>query len=157
MLLYHFTSHRHLPRIMEEGLTKGEAPLSDTEWLNAVNLTTDSRPEGHGLDGAFHVWTAEESAAAFLRAGVRITPGAVSVNKRAVRITLKLPSKDRNLKDWLPWARKRLAPAYLKRLVAAAGGGMRKAKTWKLYFGIIPPSAFVAVDILEPDDFPEPI
>lgn len=152
MLLYHFTAQSCLPGIMAEGLTRGEAPLSDSEWLNAVNLTTDPEPSGHGLDRGGHVWTAEECAKLYLASGTRIEPGTVNANKRAVRITVKLPSSDRNLKDWLPWARKRLSPGYLNRLIGAAGGGMRKARTWKLYFGVIPPSAFVVVDVLEPKD-----
>ena len=149
MILYHFTSHEMLPAILEEGLSRGEVPLNDRDTLNAVNLTTDPAPHGHGLDRAGHVVTADESAKMFLVTGTLIPPGTVYANKKAVRITVKVPSSDRALKDYLPWARKHIEHKYLKRLIAAAGGGTAKAKTWKLYFGVIPPSAFVSVDILE--------
>lgn len=149
MLLYHYTSHHALPHILRDGLSKGEVPLSDREWLNAVNLTADPSPDGHGLDGAREPITEEDAARLYLATGQHWPVGARFVNKRAVRITIKLPSADRNLKDWLPWARKRLSPDYLRRLVGVAGG-TKKARTWKIYFGVIPPSAIVAVDVLEP-------
>ena len=52
MLLYHFTALEYLEAIQREGLTKGEAPLSRTEALNAVNLTTSKHTDGHGLGEA---------------------------------------------------------------------------------------------------------
>lgn len=150
MILYHFTSRERLPIILESGLSKGEVPLNDRETLNAVNLTTDPSPHGHGLDHAGHVVTDDESARIFLRTDSLIPPGTVYINKKAVRITVKIPSSDRALKDYLPWARKHIEPNYLRRLIAVSGGGNAKAKTWKLYFGVIEPRAFVAVDMLEP-------
>lgn len=150
MLLYHFTSHPSVPGIMLEGLMRGEAPLADDRWVKAINLTTDRDPSGHGLDHGGHIWTQEDSLKIFMSTGQWIEPGTININKRAIRLTVRLSSTDQKLKDWLPWARKRLAPEYLERLVAAAGGSMKKAKTWKLYFGIVPPSAIVGIDILEP-------
>lgn len=152
MIFYHFTGHHALPGILAEGLNRGEAPISDTRVATAVNLTTDRDPSGHGLDGGGEVITAEQSAYYRLQFGWDIPAGSVVANKRAVRITIKLPSTDRNLRQWRSWSRKNCEPGYADRLEAAAGHGGRKAKTWWLYFGVIPPSAFVAVDILEPDD-----
>lgn len=150
MILYHYTSRRCLEAIRSEGITRGEVPLSDTRVLRAVNLTTDPSPIGHGLDAAGRVVTPEEALMFATRFGWRVRAGAVFENKREARITVKLRSSDPLLRQWLPWARKRLDPAYLARLVDAAGGGMRAAKTWWLYWGPIPPSAFSAIDLLEP-------
>lgn len=149
MLLYHFTAHDRLGSIMEAGLNKGDVPLSETTGMNAVWLTTDPAPDGHGLDAAGVL----DDAARYtmLRLFGELPPeGSRWSDKTAVRITVRLPSGDRNLKDWLPWARKRASADWLSRLHSAAGGH-RKARTWKLYFGVVPPSAFVAVDILRPD------
>lgn len=151
MLLYHYTAHNRLPSIMEEGLRLGDVPVNGptAAGLNAVWLTTDRDSDGHGLGAGARELTENERRFMLQWKGEMPPEGARWDNKRAVRITVKLSSSDRNLKDWLPWARKRLAPEWLAQLTGAAGG-QRKAKTWKLYFGVIPPSAFVAVDVLEP-------
>lgn len=92
--------------------------------------------------------TAEESAFYAAKHGWDIPAGTVFANKLEVRITVKLPSSDRNLKRWQPWARKHCAPGYADQLAAAAGQGGRKARTWWLYFGVIPSTSFIAVDNL---------
>jgi len=150
MILYHFTAHARLEAILREGLNRGEAPISDRQALNAVNLTTSSDPFGHGLDNSGKVLSDDDCARLFLATGQRVAPGTVYANKRAVRIAVKIPSSDRALKQWLPWARKHVEPEFLARLHRAAGSEP-KFKTWWLYFGTVPPSAFVAVDILEPE------
>lgn len=61
MIFYHFTSRKSVPSILAEGLNRGEAPLSDTRVVQAVNLTTDPAPNGHGLDGGGRVVTAAEA------------------------------------------------------------------------------------------------
>lgn len=48
MIFYHFTCHEHLPAIREEGLTRGEIPLSPDTINGVVWLTTDPSPEGRG-------------------------------------------------------------------------------------------------------------
>ena len=145
MILYHFTTLTAVPSILTEGLTRGEAPLSDTRIVKAVNLTTDSEPGGHGLDGGGRVVTVEESAIYAARLGWDIPAGTVFADKTEVRMTIKLPSSDRALKPWLSWARKKCEPGYADRLIAAAGGGNRKAKTWWLYFGRISPDCITEV------------
>lgn len=114
-----------------------------------MNLTTDPRSEGHGLDHGGHVVTRQESAILASR-GFTVPAGTVHVDKRAVRITIKLPSADPALKAWWRWSRSHCEPGYAERLEKAAGCGGRKAKTWYLYFGIIPPAAFTAIDVLKP-------
>ena len=148
MIFYHFTTLGALDSIRREGLNQGEAPLSDTRVAKAVNLTTDPSPHGHGLDRGGHVVT-EEEAAKFAAKGFNIPAGTVYADKREVRITLKLPSSDRALKQWRPWSRKHCEPGYAERLERAAGQ-KNKAKTWWLYFGTIPPEAFVEVKVLKP-------
>jgi hypothetical protein len=133
---------------LAEGLNRGEAPLSDTRVLQAVNLTTDPRPEGHGLDGGGHVLTQEESATYSRQFGWQIPAGTVFADKTEVRLTVKVRSTDPRLKRWLPWSRKNCEPGYPERLAAAAGG-IEKAKTWWLFFGTIPPSAIAKVDQLK--------
>jgi hypothetical protein len=155
MLLYHFTAHERLPGILDGGLSKGDVPINGPtgKGLNAVWLTTDSTSEGHGL-GKSGLMTDVDRHRIFQWKGEMPPEGTRWANKRAVRITVKLASQDRNLKEWLPWARRRLEPGWLAQL-NESGGGSRKARTWRLYFGVIPPSAFVAVDILETEEADE--
>ena len=146
MLLYHFTSHANLAEIIEAGLSRGDVPTGPGVGLQAVNLTSDGSPDGHGLDKAGHVWTEEESRKVLASEGVWIPPGTVNENKRAVRLTVKVKSSDRNLKRWLHWARKNVDADYLAQIHRVAG----KQGTWFLYFGTIPPSAITAVDVIDP-------
>ncbi len=150
MIFYHYTSHEALESIMEQGLNRGEAPLSDRRVVNAVNLTTDPDPTGHGLDNAGHVVT-EAEAATLATAGILVPAGTVFIEKRAIRIKVKLGSGDTKLKQWRPWSRKHCEPGYADKLERAAGAG-RKPRTWWLYFGTIPATEFLAVDILKPRD-----
>lgn len=147
VIFYHFTSREALESIVAEGLNQGEAPMSHYRVAKAVNLTTDRNPHGHGLDMGGHVVTEAESAL-FTRKGFDIPAGTIFVEKRAVRITVKLPSNDPNLKSWRSWSRKHCEEGYAEHLEQTAGMQGRKAKTWWLYFGTVPPSAFTAVDIL---------
>ncbi len=152
MLFHHYTSHLALRSILRDGLDRGEAPLAPDRWLKAVNLTTSRSPHGHGLDAAGFVWTKEASDKVHAATGQRIPPGTVNLNKRAVRIDVRIPMSDRRLQKWVPWARKRLDPAFFDMMVRGGGGGMASAKTWWLYWGVIPPDAFVDLVVLEPDD-----
>ena len=66
--------------------------------------------------------------------------------KRAVRITVMIPSGDRRLRQWPSWGRNRLARDWYETMDRAGGG---KSKTWWLYFGVIPPGRFKAVEFLD--------
>ena len=147
MILYHYTAKSRLESILREGLSRGEAPISATRFKNAVNMTTDSRPDGHGLDAAGKIVSEQESAFYAAKFGWDVPAGTKLENKKAVRLKVKLPSSDRSLKPWLPWARKHAEPDFLDCLMRSSGG-IVKARTWWLYFGTIPPSAFVSVDHL---------
>jgi hypothetical protein len=146
VIFYHFTGTEYIESIKAEGLTTGEVPLSAGERLNAVWLTTDRSPEGHGLgDG----WRPTEE----MRRMYNLPPKTVFPDKRAVRITLVWPRG--KVIPWLPWARKRLESDWFDRMVRT-GGGMKKAKTWFLSWQPIPPSAFREIENLRPSRTPRP-
>ncbi|GMN04109.1 hypothetical protein MTsPCn3_28400 [Erythrobacter sp. MTPC3] len=149
MIFYHYTTRDAIESIQREGLTRGEAPLSDTRVVNAINLTTDKDPSGHGLDAGGKVVT-EEQSSLWRTKGIHVPAGTVFANKREARITLKLPSSDPKLKRWRSWSRKNCDPGYPDRLERAAGANSKKAKTWWLYFGVVPPESFLDVEILVP-------
>jgi len=139
MLLYHFTCVEHLAAILRDGLSRGEVPFSPTLVGNAVNLTSDSLPEGNGVfQGG--LLTEQEGAKVTELNGVELPVGARWPDKTAVRITVKIPSSDRNLIKWEPFARQRLEPEW----IAALHEG-QKPGGWWLYFGTIPPSSFTEV------------
>ena len=144
MLLYHFTAIEYIEQIKAEGLTRGDVPTSQTEGVNAVWLTSDRHPDGHGLtDG--HVLTADERNMMERMSGNRIPEGACFPNKRAYLITVKIPRGDRALVFWPKWARKKLDADWYEALSRADG---RKDRTWYLYFGTIPPDWFTEIDDL---------
>lgn len=150
MIFYHYTTKDALASIQREGLTRGEAPYNDTQVANAINLTTDKDPGGHGLDAGGQMVT-EEQSSLWRTKGIYVPAGTVFANKREARITLKLPSSDPKLKRWRSWSRKNCDPGYPERLEKAGGASAKKAKTWWLYFGVIPPESFLEIDILVPD------
>ena len=150
MIFYHYTTRDALEKIFAEGLTLGEAPISATRVARAVNLTTDPDPSGHGLDGAGDVVT-EEWSAKLAAHGIRVPPGTVLANKREARIKIKLPSSDPKLRQWRTWSRKHCEPGFADALEQTGGATKRKARTWWLYFGIIPSSKFDGVEIFVPE------
>ncbi|MGA1852636.1 hypothetical protein VH570_17525 [Sphingobium sp. HT1-2] len=148
MLLYHYTSASRIASIYESGLNKGEVPLTQNTALNGVWLTTDSSPSGHGL-GEARLFTEAERLSVFQRTGMMPPQDQHWDNKREVRITIKLPSNNPNLSRWSKWGRKNLERNWYDAL-SVAGGGEQKAKTWWVYWGVITPDMFVAVDHLAP-------
>ena len=119
--LYHYTSRLHIGRIMQEGLSRGEVPLSPTRGATAVWFTTDADPGTNKDHGLYSI-----------------------VDKREMRITVELNRIDPNLWKWTEYAGTHNIPEFWRAAMDRAGGG--KAKTWWLYFGIIPPQDFVAVE-----------
>jgi hypothetical protein len=140
MLLYHFTAADYLDDIKEQGLTKGVVPLSSTDWLNAVWLTTDCNPVGHGLTDGREATCQEK-----ILQGLDPAVPARFPDHRAVRITVRIPSSDRKLRHWPAWGKKRLRPDWYRTLSRTGGG---KEKTWWLYWGVIPPERFDAIELL---------
>jgi hypothetical protein len=132
MKLYHFTGVEYLDAIMSDGLSIGDVPTSARKGKNGVWFTTDPDPSGHGLSD-----------------GTEISPfGGRFANKRAVRITVNIPSHDRHLVNWMRWGRKH-CDSWLFEGLNRAGHG--KCKTWLVYFGSIPSSRFLDVEFLGAD------
>jgi hypothetical protein len=148
MLLYHFTSRHGLPAILKNGLLYGRVPVSPDRAVNAIWLTSDPGPEGHGLEQGGRVMTDDERMQAQEWSAVLPPPGTRHAKEASVRITVELSETDRNLHQWLPWARRNLPPEFLAALYPP-GASLRQAKTWRLYSAMILPGDFVAVDRLE--------
>lgn len=153
MLLYHFTTRDHLRSILQGGLSRGVVHISAATQLNAVWLTSDPGPNGHGLEwgGAFMSDLDRREAGHWT--GRLPPPGARFPKDASVRIAVAIEPGDRNLHDWLPWARRRLKPDWMAYLHPVAGGNLKKARTWRLYFGTIPPSAFATVEEFSGDEY----
>ena len=130
--------------ILKGGLNRGDVPVSPTEAVNAVWLTTDTDPEGHGLtDG--RALTDKERLTYASVFGRHPPEGARFPNKRAVRIKLLIPNSDRQLIHWPKWARKKLDRDWY-RVLDETGG--RKSSSWYLYLGCIVPERFLTIDQL---------
>lgn len=141
MLVYHFTALEYLESIRTEGLTRGQVAVSPAEYRNAVWLTTSGDPSaGHGLSEGRY-WTDEEKRLIAAPAELRL----VRLNKRAVRIAVRIPRSDRRLAYWPKWARGRVAPDWYERLDETGGDN---ARSWFLFWGTINPERFVSIDIL---------
>jgi hypothetical protein len=146
MILYHFTCAEFLKRIMREGLCRGDVrtkqigPLFET---NAVWLTTDPQPKGHGLSLPGTL-TEEDRLRHFKVFGTMPPEGSRYPDKRAVRITVDIPKENPRLRRWTSWARKHCEPGVYDNLVRADGSSH---KTWWLYFGTIAPNQFCDVDM----------
>lgn len=128
MILYHFAGQEYLDAIMEDGLSIGDVPTSATEGKTGVWFTTDQDPAGHGLD-----------------VEMDLPNGGRVANKRAVRITVLIPSSDRKLVRWMKWGRKHCNPNMFDGLNRSGGG---KCKSWYIYFGAIMPDQFSNIEFL---------
>jgi hypothetical protein len=69
------------------------------------------------------------------------------LGKCDVRIRVIVPSTDPKLASWRKWGRKYCDPKCFDVLNRSGSGW----KTWYIYFGVIEPSRFTAVDILNPE------
>ena len=147
MPLYHFTSRRAFPLILETGLSRGSLPPPHERLLQAVWLTTDPGPAAHGLATGGRFMSDAERYQSREWTGTLPPPGTRLAKEASVRIAVELADGDRKLQEWLPWARRQLPPALVAEL-HPVGANLRSARTWRLYFGIIPASAFAAVDFV---------
>lgn len=149
MVLFHFTSIDRLDDILREGINRGTVSTSTSERSHGIWLTTDSDPSEHGL-GAGAVLSQGAKAAVERRLGRRFADDVAIPDKRAVRITVIIPSRDKRLVRWLPWAQKRCDPAYLTALIET-GGGRSKAKTWYFYREPVPADMISAIELRNSD------
>jgi hypothetical protein len=146
--LYHFTCIEHLPNILAEGLTKGEVPVSKNEVRNAVNLTADKDAEGQAWSDAREL-TPEERRIH----GIPDGEPARYPDKKAVRLTIRIPRNDRKLIKWVKWAKKRLDSEFYQQLDRDGG---QRSNRWFLYWGTIPPVWIVDI-ALDPERVPQSI
>lgn len=144
MIFYHFTSLGHLPLILADGaLNKGGIMLGEHghQSLNAPWLTLNPDPEReYGLAFGQMIKLPPDVSKVL---GKSWTP---SVDKRTARITVKIPSMDRNLKHWIKWIQGRLGQEMLDWYIES-GGGKAQAENWYVYLGTIPRSAFTRIEV----------
>ncbi|TGU87714.1 hypothetical protein EN794_050490 [Mesorhizobium sp. M00.F.Ca.ET.151.01.1.1] len=152
MILYHYTCREYLASILATGLWRGE--VCTDSWQKpdgeAVWLTTDSDPAKHGL-GSGEPITEDFRRAIYEKSGIELSAGSVFADKRAVRITVDIPPSDTRLFRWIRWAKRNVHPVIRDGLISS-GGGMAKARTWYVYFGVIMPDQFLDVGVA--DDAP---
>jgi hypothetical protein len=157
MLLYHHTGLSRIISILAEGITRGDVPLTPTTGIVAPWLTDDPSPEGHGLSGGEQI-VLTPALRQQIKQSMRNSPGVQvrgvdidtahsleTEDKRAVRITVKIPRGDRRLVHWPKWARKRVDPDWY-RILDEEGGG--KSDRWWIFLGVIPPSWITRIENL---------
>lgn len=145
MILFHFTAIEYIEDIKKEGLNRGDVPTSMYDGRNGVWLTSDPEPSGHGLSEREEL--TDEDRNSLWRCTGSLPPKGSSFfpNKLAVRITVVVPTTDRKLVRWRKWSRKHCEPKTYDLLTKANG---HKHDTWWIYFGLIEPSRFRAIEYL---------
>lgn len=122
MILFHYTSCRHLRAIARYGLTVGDVPTDIHRGRGRVGVWFTSAPTagGHGLEGS-------------------------AVDKTRYRLAVDVPDASPQLVRWLEWAPRNATAETIEALhsVAARHEGDGPA-SWYVYFGVIPPSAIGA-------------
>jgi hypothetical protein len=149
MPLYHFTSRDHLPSILQTGLCRGSIATSPATRVHAIWLTSDPGGDGHGLGSGGDFLTDDQRRQALEWSGLLPPEGARFAKPADLRLTVDIGPGDGNLHAWLPWARRNLSSEWLARLHPVACANLHKAKSWWIYFGVIPPSALLAADPVE--------
>jgi hypothetical protein len=136
--LYHFTWEGVLPAILRDGINRGDIPLTPAwppppdEQLSAPWLTTDNRPDGHGLEGVY--------------------PGFP--DKKQVRITVDRAKLDiERLFRWSAFADDLNIDREWRRVLERG----RKPNSWLIYFGIVRPETFVTVDVRNKHGYYRPL
>lgn len=140
-MLFHFTCRLWWRFIEKEGIVHGEVPIGGGRILDHPNLTTDPDPANQG-------W-ARSPGDSLVGAGQTTV---MAVNKRAVRIAVRLSPRDPKLIRWVDLARQtKLDELALRRLNAVGGGRMGD---WWIYRGVIRPKQFVSVEFLDGGQVP---
>lgn len=148
MVLHHFTTRDALRNIKAAGLARGVVHVAAGRQLSAIWLTADPAG-GHGLEAGGAFMSDDDRREAMQWTGIMPPPGARFPKRAEVRISVELDPSDRNLHEWLPWARRHLEPEWLAHLHPIATFNMKKAKHWRIYTGVIAPQAIVAIEELE--------
>lgn len=130
MILYHFTSRYHLPFIQNEGLTRGDVPLSKNVSSQAVNFTTDSR--------AHHQKYNQTSYFIFMGKKHKL-------DKSEIRITIDIPAPESLLIHWPDFTKKlNMDNAWLNHLHRHSDNN---GASWYLLFKSITPDQFKTIEI----------
>lgn len=153
MLFYHFTSPGHVGHILESGgLRKGSVWVGSYPSIpfEAAFLTTSPDPDRSGVSDGTPIAVPQN-----LRKG-----GGASVietiDKRRVRMSLRIASSDRRLRNYLSFAKGRVDPAQLASEVRHTPGGMEAMRAWFFFRGTIPLDRVVRWELMdEHDDFHE--
>jgi len=133
--LYHFTALEYLPRILAEGLTRGDVPLGPTKRENAVWLTSNPEPTEQAWASEPHVSTDAERALHERLFGRPVPRGARYADKRAVVIAIEIPSGDPKLVRWYRYANRRGVNRRWMRTLEKVGG---RGSDWWIFRGQIP-------------------
>lgn len=131
MRLYHFTRRQNLGAILEQGITRGDAPLTWNTGINAPSLTI--RPEPHFLESVIgKVYAFEE-----------LDP--TLFDKTRIRIAVELPDSDPRLIRWKDFPKKfKVDGRFFRGLSSVAKFGT-PAYDWYLFLGEIPTTLFAEV------------
>jgi hypothetical protein len=119
MILYHYTSGRHLRAIAKYGLTVGDVPTDIKKERGRIGiwLTNSLKEHGHGLEGS-------------------------GVNKQQYRLAVSINDGAPALHKWSDWASKHVTANTISWLHTAAG---RRANpdSWFIYFDVIVPERII--------------
>ena len=129
MTLYHFTSRWVLPRIMREGIVRGDVPIDPGDT---------GKPEGGlGFNAPWFTgapeWDEQKEWTAFS-----------ILDKQEVRLTVEVEESDPNLLSWAQIAEKYRIPAYWQEALRT---NPRKHVDWFIYLGGVHPSKIKKVDV----------
>ena len=120
-VVYHFTSRSCWHFIESQGIARGECPVAHSLILNWPNFTVDSRPDSQ----RWACWS----------------------DRLAVRISVGLDPADPAWVRWSDLTREHgMDRVTYLRYDFSGGGG---ARYWWIYRGVVPPSAFRAVEFLD--------
>jgi hypothetical protein len=116
MILFHYTSARHLRGISQYGLTVGDVPtdIHRASGRIGVWLTTSPLPNGLGLENS-------------------------AVNKKEYRLSVSLDESSPLLCKWSEWSATHVTPDTLHALHATDS----LPETWWVYFGVIAPAGII--------------
>lgn len=122
MILYHFTSERHIQRVRNEGITMGVVLTS----LNPIAAR----------QGIQWLTSNPDRLQSWKREGSRLP-----YDRTAFRITVEIPLTDERLRRWLT-AGPHLCDVDTVSVLNAFGD----PENWWIYFGPIPPTWFRVID-----------
>jgi len=135
LTLFHFTCHWHLDAIRREGILRGDVPITPNSGFNAPSFTTNPDPADQdwaGYPGERIPLPADEPILFF-------------PDKRAIRITVRIPENHPRLFRWVQLVRKyEIDPVWEKALNPNGHG-----RDWYFFLGSIPPVKFDKIEILQ--------